>query len=118
MALHYVILFHDGVDPPHFDLMFEPAPGDKLATWRSPAWPLTQPTILIRLGDHRRDYLTYEGLLSRNRGAVRRIDSGTCTIDRAPDDSFWTIRFPNPQTPPLHLKRNAGDEWVAMFECH
>jgi hypothetical protein len=31
----YVILRHEGIDQPHFDLMFEAAPGALLATWRS-----------------------------------------------------------------------------------
>ena len=38
--LRYVILWHDGVAEPHFDLMFETLPGSALATWRSPRWPV------------------------------------------------------------------------------
>jgi hypothetical protein len=75
--LRYVILRHENIDSPHFDLMFEMAPGGLLATWRSGVWPIESPTPLLRLGDHRRDYLTYEGALTGNRGRVRRIEAGT-----------------------------------------
>jgi len=75
--LRYVILRHENIAAPHFDLMFETTPGGLLATWRSDFWPIVQPTPLLRLGDHRRDYLTYEGPLTGNRGSVRRIEAGT-----------------------------------------
>jgi hypothetical protein len=74
--LRYVILRHEGIALPHFDLMFETAPGSLLATWRSDAWPIEEPTPLLRLGDHRREYLTYEGAISGNRGHVRHVESG------------------------------------------
>ncbi len=76
VQLQYVILRHEGIDSPHFDLMFETTAGGLLATWRSDAWPIEQPTPLLRLGDHRRDYLTYEGPLTGNRGSVRRVEAG------------------------------------------
>ena len=55
--LRYVILWHDGVPEPHFDLMFETLPGSALSTWRSPRWPVESPTPAARLKDHRRAYL-------------------------------------------------------------
>jgi hypothetical protein len=58
MPLRYVILHHGGIADPHFDLMFETLPGSDLATWRSQAWPIEEPTPLTRLKDHRRLYLT------------------------------------------------------------
>src|SRR5580765_1966878 len=70
MSLRYVILHHTGVPTPHYDLMFETDPGSPLATWRSPTWPITDPTLLERLADHRRDYLEYQGPLTNNRGEV------------------------------------------------
>lgn len=74
--LCYVILRHEGIPEPHFDLMFETAPGSALKTWRSPAWPIIKPTPLIALGDHRQSFLDYDGPLSNNRGHVRRIGRG------------------------------------------
>ena len=80
--LRYVVLWHDGVDPPHFDLMFETAPGSALATWRSSEWPLpgATPTPVTHLPDHRPSYLSYEGEVPNNRGRVRRVAAGTHRI--------------------------------------
>lgn len=118
MALRFVILRHDRVAHPHFDLMFETEPGSLLATWQSPLWPLLQPAILTRLPDHRREYLEYEGPVSDDRGHVCRITAGTCTIRRFDDDTFWTIHFTGLQLPHLHLKQGDENCWLAMFECH
>jgi hypothetical protein len=79
--LRYVILRHEGVDPPHFDLMFETSPGSALATWRSPEWPLRLGTPVTHLPDHREWYLNYEGEVSNQRGWVRRVASGTHRIN-------------------------------------
>jgi hypothetical protein len=76
-SLRFVILRHDGVPEPHFDLMFETAPGGPLETWRSPAWPIASPVTLTLLAPHRRAYLTYEGPVSNNRGVVTRVAEGT-----------------------------------------
>jgi hypothetical protein len=84
--LKYVILRHEAIDSPHFDLMFETTPGSSLQTWRSEVWPIDQDTELVKLSDHRRDYLTYEGPISGDRGHVRRVASGFCLIDRPADD--------------------------------
>ncbi len=86
--LRYVILRHEGIDAPHFDLMFETAPGGLLSTWRSDAWPIDQPTPLLRLADHRRDYLSYEGPLTGNRGSVRRIEAGSFIIRDTPPNQI------------------------------
>ena len=76
VSVHFVILHHTGIEQPHFDLMFESSPGSMLITFRLPAWPLTQPVAVEKLADHRRDYLAYEGPLSGNRGAVKRVAGG------------------------------------------
>ena len=75
-SLRYVVLRHEQIDEPHFDLMFETSPGSLLATWRSDEWPLTSRSHLEPLGDHRRAYLDYEGPVSGNRGGVRRVAAG------------------------------------------
>jgi len=80
--VRYVVLHHTGIDQPHFDVMVETAPGGALSTWRAPSWPLKTGDILQELPPHRREYLDYEGPLSNNRGAVRRVAGGT-----------WTVRF-------------------------
>ena len=57
--------------------MFETSPGSKLATWRSSEWPVSERATLEPLADHRREYLTFEGALSGDRGAVRRVAEGS-----------------------------------------
>jgi hypothetical protein len=74
--LRYVVLRHEGVDKPHYDLMFETSPGSSLATWRSPEWPLRAGTPLTYLKDHRPAYLDYEGTISGGRGTVTRVLAG------------------------------------------
>lgn len=76
----YVILRHEL--PPgqarssHYDVMFEA--GEVLRTWAvndppdAPGEQAAEP-----LPDHRRNYLTYEGPVSGDRGEVRRWDEGT-----------------------------------------
>src|SRR5688572_17041074 len=76
----YVVLHHQGVPQPHFDLMIETMPGAQLMTWRCPSWPIAQETNLTRLGEHRRDYLEFEGPLSGDRGHVRRVAKGMCDV--------------------------------------
>ena len=88
--LRYVILWHDGVAEPHFDLMFETLRGSALATWRSPRWPVEGPTVVTRLKDHRRAYLVYEGELSDRRGRVERVATGTCVVEVG-EASVWHI---------------------------
>jgi hypothetical protein len=90
MSLRYVVLHHTGVDAPHFDLMFETDPGSRLATWRSPQWPITGRTMTTRIADHRREYLEYEGPLSDNRGHVHRVEAGRFRFDSRTDER-WTL---------------------------
>jgi hypothetical protein len=75
-SLRFAILHHTGVPQPHFDLMFETAAGEALATWRSPTWPIVEPVEIERLEDHRRDYLDYQGPISNDRGEVKRVAGG------------------------------------------
>ena len=37
----YVVLRHEGVAVPHFDLMLESTPDGALSTWRTLDWPIT-----------------------------------------------------------------------------
>ncbi|MGA2501099.1 MAG: hypothetical protein ABSH20_25460, partial [Tepidisphaeraceae bacterium] len=108
-ALRYVILRHEGIERPHFDLMFETAPGSQLATWRSDVWPIESSTHVERLADHRAAYLSYEGPVSGNRGQVRRVASGSCLITLAPPGQ-WVIQL-MPAGRLLVLHPVAGDRW-------
>src|SRR5262245_22157335 len=77
----FVILEHDHPEL-HWDLMLET--GAALRTWRLANPPVTPegpvatgpPIAVVPLGDHRLDYLDYEGPVSGNRGVVKRWDRG------------------------------------------
>ena len=109
MSHRYVILRHDGVPEPHFDLMIETIPGGPLMTWRTLEWPISQESNLTQLGEHRREYLDYEGPVANDRGQVKRIASGACELE-------WTtrheliVKFPA-QT--IHLNCLDDDHWIA-----
>jgi hypothetical protein len=90
--LRYAVLWHQGIDEPHYDLMFETAPGSALATWRSPVWPINSSVQLQKLRDHRPAFLNFQGTLSGDRGTVTQIETGTCQIE-IDGQSRWTIRF-------------------------
>ena len=91
----YVILEHDPTPAAergagsalgmHWDFMLTQPDQAALATWRLAANPLATRTPIVaqRIGDHRRDFLTYEGELTRDRGRVRRVDHGTYLRDGA-----------------------------------
>lgn len=108
--LRYAVLRHDGVDRPHFDLLFETAPGSGLATWRSETWPIDEVTPLLRLKDHRRLYLDYEGPVAGDRGWVLRVAEGTCRIE--PDGQTWTIHLENLRHT-LLLRQVRDEAWEA-----
>jgi len=74
----FVILSHDHPFP-HFDLMLEAEA--KLRTWRLLGAPTDARDIRAEsLGDHRIDYLEYEGPVSGGRGHVHRWDAGNFEI--------------------------------------
>jgi len=87
--LRYVVLHHTGLEQPHFDVMMETAPGSPLASWRCAHWPPRPADAFMPLGDHRRDYLDYEGPVSGSRGHVRRVAAGRVQSIAASTDQ-WT----------------------------
>jgi len=91
----FVILEHVGHGPAHFDLMLE-QDGAALATWQLDRVPGDLPAggmmSARRLADHRREYLSYEGPVSRGRGRVRRVEAGTYELLRA-GGGLWEVRF-------------------------
>jgi hypothetical protein len=88
--LRYAVLWHSGVDQPHYDLMFETSPGSALATWRSPVWPISSAATVARLRDHRAAFLSFQGALSGERGSVTQIATGNCRI-LFQENARWTI---------------------------
>jgi hypothetical protein len=84
--LRFVVLRHDGITEPHFDLMFESELGGALRTWRSAVWPIVDPVCITPLDLHRREYLEYEGPLSNDRGYVTRVAQGTYIVNVLSDN--------------------------------
>jgi hypothetical protein len=109
--LRYVVLHHTDIPHPHYDLMFETTPDSPLATWRSPAWPVTTPTSVERLPDHRAAYLTYEGPLTDNRGQVTRVASGTCQF-LTQSDTTWHLLLDTDQRLSLTREHAPATTWL------
>lgn len=89
----FVLLRHEGFGGAHWDLMLEA--GERLATWRLPgrANPGDDGVVPAeRIGDHRRDYLDYEGPVRGDRGHVRQSDMGTCRV-LAESAEAWSVEF-------------------------
>ncbi len=90
--MRYVVLHHRGITHPHYDLMVEMSGGSGLATWRCPQWPPRPGDSFTPLGIHRREYLTFEGPVSGDRGEVNRIAEGDCAIT-SDNRSHMTVVF-------------------------
>ena len=74
----FVILYHQSPTEKHWDVMLET--DTVLTTWSIPPQSLMGLSFAcpaIRLPDHRKHYLDYEGEITGNRGTVSRIDIGT-----------------------------------------
>ena len=75
----FVVLLHElplsAVRATHWDFMLED--DDTLLTWALERPPRMGDAVTAeQLADHRREYLEYEGPVSRDRGSVRRWDEG------------------------------------------
>ncbi len=56
--------------------------GEVLRTWALPSLPVAGALLEVEaLGDHRIDYLDYEGPVAGDRGSVKRWDGGTYDIE-------------------------------------
>lgn len=86
----FAVLHHTGVDEPHFDLLFETAPGSPLTTFRLSSWPTQPSAVATKLRDHRRLYLDYQGEVPGERGRVDRVDEGRISVAAA-DEGGWTL---------------------------
>ena len=115
-----VLLKHDTPDNAfHYDWLFEnptrpPTTGD-LITFRAPTpisdWPDHQSIDLIRLPDHRRAYLDYQGPISHNRGHVTRIERFTLTAAHWSDTAAQLTLHREHETLSVRLQHNGDDRW-------
>jgi hypothetical protein len=109
MNLRFVILHHTGSDNAHYDLMFETSPESKLTTFRLPDWPIDRSTEAERIGDHRREYLAYEGPLSDDRGEVERVVCGAFDFESKSQSHYTLLTDSN-----LRLTLSKTDQgWLA-----
>jgi hypothetical protein len=114
-TVRWVVLHHTGVAQPHFDLMYEESPGGTLTTWRIPEWPILQYLDCTQLGQHRRDYLTYEGPVSGDRGSVKRIAAGRCIVETLRrDDVAWRIELRDEIGAPFLTLELGATGWYAV----
>lgn len=77
------VIHHHITQPDHYDLMIDR--GESLQSWQIPS-PLL-PDLLagreiasLRIQDHRRGYLDYQGPVSCDRGRVEILDTGEYTL--------------------------------------
>ncbi len=120
--LQTVLLQHRRRVDTHIDWLFENplAPDGRLVTFRTGQswhdWPALARWDLLRLPDHRRRYLTFQGDLSDNRGRVRRVGAGHVAVSRWTHDRVvLELSFPTPRRVlNLDLRRIDRDRWLAM----
>jgi DNA polymerase Ligase (LigD) len=105
----FVLLEHDH-PMLHWDLMLEV--GAVLWTWRLDANPCLSPSCrAIRIADHRWLYLDYEGPVSADRGAVKRIADGEYNwVEDSPSRIVVHLRGEN-LSGRVSLAREPGVEW-------
>ncbi len=92
MPNRFVILHHQLEDSEHWDLMLEQ--GEELLTWQllsDPMVPSNFPVSTLRIGNHRKAYLDYEGPVPGNRGTVRRVDSGFVEFEKITPQCFHIV---------------------------
>lgn len=109
----FVLLIHDHPDV-HWDFMLEV--GGTLRTWRLSEMPDEAGTIrATRIGDHRIDYLDYEGSVSRNRGTVSRVDRGEFGWLENSDAAQEVRLVGDRLIGVVRLEHQDGDEWLARW---
>lgn len=110
----FVVLRHEGVAEPHFDLLIESRPEGLLETWRSLVWPIDEKTPLVHLPPHRRVYLDYEGPISNDRGSVRRVESGRCAVE-VDSNGRWIIEARSDRREFSLMLAPAGEpDWIGQ----
>jgi hypothetical protein len=136
----FVLLYHDCpseyVRPSHWDLMLEA--GDHLETWALAHLPadwksLREQTVVIdpscpplatghtvsaeHLAGHRLAYLEFEGPMTRGRGNVRRIVSGTFACTSKSDDVWRVSLDADLFAGEITLRRASPDGAAWLLSC-
>jgi len=115
--MRFVIQKHQTDQDVHWDLMLEE--GEHLATWQVSLPPSEWSEIPLpcqKIFDHRLKYLTYEGLLSDDRGEVRIVASGSYQPLHITEND-WQIRLESGSMSGLLGLRNIReDQWQLTFQ--
>lgn len=116
----FVFLWHEvpsgGERSSHFDLMFEQVEG--LRTWAVESLPQENDASVRAqaLPRHRIDYLEYEGEISRGRGTVKRVATGSFqTILESPQRVVYELQTP-PHRGRLTFQLFADADWRVCLE--
>lgn len=121
MTTRFVLLRHEvPADYPrgdHWDLLLERGEVcwtwalDKLSGGLSPdAGP--DEVDVVRLKDHRKHYLQYEGPVSENRGSVQRVLEGVCKWLEVADDRIEVRLEYSGKLCTVLLRHISGDRWI------
>lgn len=110
----FVILTHD-YPHLHWDLMLEEE--GSLLTWRLEVQLAeNEPVAATPLPNHRLHYLDYEGPVSRNRGHVKRWDSGSFEwLNRGAEQIRIRIQGERLSGILYVKKSGSGESWVASY---
>jgi len=90
--MRFVLHRHAHPEGEHWDLMIEQADG--LATWRLESLPEADPAAIraIRIFDHPKRFLSYQGPLREGLGELRLCDQGKCELAEA-GPARWVFRL-------------------------
>ncbi|WP_425400505.1 hypothetical protein [Aeoliella sp.] len=121
MTTRFVLLRHEvPADYPrgdHWDLLLER--GEMCWTWAldklpgrlsSDAGP--DEVDAVRLNDHRKHYLQYEGPVSENRGSVQRVLEGVCEWLEIADDRIEVRLVHSGNGCAVQLQHISDDHWI------
>jgi hypothetical protein len=112
MPNRFVILHHRLAEGEHWDLMLEH--GDVLLTWRLPDDPVGRSSLPMptrRIEDHRKAFLEYEGGISRDRGRVSRVDTGSVVFEEFTEDRIAAVLHSDRLSGRFTLTAE-GDQWT------
>ena len=123
---HWDWLFESEIaTPEHPDIERSDANARSLLTWATdplsgpPRDGCHSPTPAIRLANHRRLYLDFEGDLDGERGSVRRIAWGDYSLIEQTDELFEVaLQQTNQTSPKLHLAfRQTQGTWLLEIDA-
>jgi hypothetical protein len=121
MPKAFAILIHTGLGTCHYDFLLEHSQQACATTWQfadDPSMLMSPPgcgaklkIVGRKIQDHRLMYLDYEGLVSKGRGMVRRLDGGTCEII-SQAEALLVFRLAGGTMNGLFALEQTGEQWV------